>query len=72
MVRNPFNEMKCMTLKEKQMHVHNIHFNFPRINEDALPDYLVEKYRDCKNAFLEYYWKLSKELDNKKGEINEK
>jgi len=65
MVKNPFSGMHCMTLEEKRKHVQKIHSDFPSINEDALPDYLVEKYRECKQAFLEYYWDLSKELENK-------
>lgn len=63
MSRNPFSGMRCLSLEERRKHVQDVHLNFPIINEDVLPDYLIEKFRECKQAFLEYYWELSKEKD---------
>ena len=47
MVRNPFSNLKCMTLEEEKKYVQDLHLKFPEIKEEVLPDYLVEKLSDA-------------------------
>lgn len=62
---------RTRTKEEIRLHVQKVHTNFPVIWSDYLPDDLVEKYKDCQQAFLEYYWRLSKEKEAKQKRLEE-
>lgn len=62
-MRNPFDYIKTKSKEEIRLHVQKVHTDFPVIWDEHLPDELVEQHRECKQAFLEHYWKLSKEKE---------